>query len=70
MLDIHDYKGRFERALRIVREDPEILEENRKEILRFSGQVKVEELDKTNTELGTMCKKPYAISIIGYLKEK
>ena len=35
MLDIHDYKGRFERAQKIVREDPEISDENRNEILKF-----------------------------------
>ncbi|MBD3259274.1 hypothetical protein GF371_01425 [Candidatus Woesearchaeota archaeon] len=42
----------------------------REEILRFSDEVKIEQIDKTNIELGTICKKPYAISIIGYLKEK
>ena len=35
-LDIHDYSGRYQRALRLLREDWEISEENRKAILDFA----------------------------------
>jgi hypothetical protein len=36
MLDIHDYGGRYRRALRLLREDSEISEDNRKDILDFA----------------------------------
>jgi len=36
MLDIHDYSGRYRRALRLLREDSDISEENRKNILDFA----------------------------------
>ncbi|MBW3013343.1 ribosomal L7Ae/L30e/S12e/Gadd45 family protein [Candidatus Woesearchaeota archaeon] len=58
--------GKIEKVL-ITKNCPTEVKE---EILRFSDEVKIEQLDKTNTELGIICKKPYAISVIGYLKEK
>lgn len=42
----------------------------REEIMDYAGETEVIEIDSTNEELGTMCKKPYGISILGFLKEK
>ncbi|MBW2987324.1 ribosomal L7Ae/L30e/S12e/Gadd45 family protein [Candidatus Woesearchaeota archaeon] len=58
--------GQVEKVL-ITKNCPD---EIREEIMMFSDEVKIEQLDKTNTELGVICKKTYPISIIGYLKEK
>ncbi|MBW3010719.1 ribosomal L7Ae/L30e/S12e/Gadd45 family protein [Candidatus Woesearchaeota archaeon] len=45
-------------------------EDVREDIKDFSEEVEIVELDKTNEELGVMCKKQYAISVLGFLKEK
>jgi ribosomal protein L30E len=58
--------GQIEKIL-ITKNCPD---EIREEVLMYSDDVKIEQLDKTNTELGVICKKTYPISIIGYLKEK
>jgi len=58
--------GKIEKIL-ITKNCPD---EIRVEIMMYSDEVKIEQLDKTNTELGVICKKTYPISIIGYLKEK
>ncbi|MFH1072906.1 MAG: ribosomal L7Ae/L30e/S12e/Gadd45 family protein [Nanoarchaeota archaeon] len=42
----------------------------RKDIERYAtiNQFEIERLDLANDELGTACKKPYAVSVIGMLK--
>ncbi|MCK4669784.1 MAG: ribosomal L7Ae/L30e/S12e/Gadd45 family protein [Nanoarchaeota archaeon] len=45
-------------------------EKVRDDIKDFKEDVEIVELDKTNEELGVMCKKQYAISVLGFLKEK
>jgi ribosomal protein L30E len=40
------------------------------EIQQNAGETKVVELKETNKELGVLCKKPFFISIMGFLKQK
>ena len=44
-MNIHDYSGRYEGALRLVREDAEISEQNRKEILSFAEYCQADGLE-------------------------
>ena len=40
------------------------------DIQHNAGEVKVVELKETNKELGVICKKPFSISVLGFLKQK
>jgi len=37
---------------------------------KYSDTVKINKVPQTNAEMGVLCKKPFAISVLGVLKQK
>ena len=65
-----------ERSLKLLKNDKleriylaeNCKEDLKEEIKRYGGKAEVIELDMPNGEIGTICKKPFSISVVGLNK--